>query len=140
MQTIFPFLRYSDAAAAIAWLVEAFGCERHEVHEAADGTIVHAELRLGSDIFMLGTAADDFLGMKTPRQLGAVNQGLYVVVEDPDAPLRPRQGRRRRDHHGAARHGVRLPRVRRPRPRRQPLELRHLPPGDLRLRETPAPR
>lgn len=25
MQTIFPFLRYSDAAAAIAWLVEAFG-------------------------------------------------------------------------------------------------------------------
>ena len=85
MQTIFPFLRYSDAAAAIAWLVEAFGCERHAVHEAPDGTIAHAELRLGSDVFMLGTAADDFLGMKTPRQLGAVNQGLYVVVEDPDA-------------------------------------------------------
>jgi len=85
IQTIFPFLRYSDAAAAIAWLVEAFGCERHAVHEAPDGTIAHAELRLGGDIFMLGTAADDFLGMKTPRQLGAVNQGLYVVVEDPDA-------------------------------------------------------
>ena len=85
MQTIFPFLRYSDAAAAIAWLEEAFGCKRHAVHEAPDGTIVHAELRLGDDVFMLGTAADDFLGMKTPRQLGAVNQGLYVVVEDPDA-------------------------------------------------------
>ena len=85
MQTIFPFLRYSDAAAAIAWLVEAFGCERHAVHEAPAGTIAHAELRLGTDIFMLGTAADDFLGMKTPRQLGAVNQGIYVVVEDPDA-------------------------------------------------------
>lgn len=55
------------------------------MHEGPDGTIAHAELRLGSDVFMLGTAADDFLGMKTPRQLGAVNQGLYVVVADPDA-------------------------------------------------------
>ncbi|MGH9360391.1 MAG: VOC family protein [Thermoanaerobaculia bacterium] len=86
LQTIFPFLRYQDAAAAIAWLIEAFGCEKHAVHEGPDGTIAHAELRLGGDVFMLGTATDDFLGMKTPRQLGGtVTAGIYVVVEDPDA-------------------------------------------------------
>ncbi len=34
---------------------------------------------------MLGTAKDDILGMKTARDLGAVNQGIYVHVADVDA-------------------------------------------------------
>jgi uncharacterized glyoxalase superfamily protein PhnB len=31
VQTIYPFLRYQDAPAAIEWLVRAFGCEKHAV-------------------------------------------------------------------------------------------------------------
>jgi uncharacterized glyoxalase superfamily protein PhnB len=81
---IFPFLRYKDAAAAIAWLGKAFGFEEHLVVPNTDGTIAHGELRLGTGIVMLGTAKDDFLGMKTPADLGAVNQGIYVVLDDPD--------------------------------------------------------
>jgi uncharacterized glyoxalase superfamily protein PhnB len=82
---LYPFLRYRDAAAAIEWLVEAFGFRKGMIAPGRDGGIAHAELYLGQGVLMLGDACDDALGMKTPRELGAVNQGIYVSVPDPDA-------------------------------------------------------
>ena len=50
---IVPCLRYRDAPAAIAWLAEAFGFERHFVVPGPVGGIAHAELRLGNGLVML---------------------------------------------------------------------------------------
>jgi uncharacterized glyoxalase superfamily protein PhnB len=75
---------YHDAAAAIDWLAEAFGFERKDVHEGGDGTIAHAELAFGASVFMLGSARNDALALRTPRELGAVTGGVYVYVEDLD--------------------------------------------------------
>jgi uncharacterized glyoxalase superfamily protein PhnB len=83
--TIFPFMRYKDAPAAIAWLAKAFGFTEHAVYPGPDGTIAHAELALGAGIIMLGSMKDDAFGMKSPRDLGGANQGLYVRVADTDA-------------------------------------------------------
>jgi uncharacterized glyoxalase superfamily protein PhnB len=85
MPNIFPFLRYQDASAAVEWLVRAFGFEKRMVAQGSDGTIAHAELSLGPGIIMLGPAKDDMLRMKSPRDLPAVNQGIYVWIEDVDA-------------------------------------------------------
>jgi uncharacterized glyoxalase superfamily protein PhnB len=74
---IFPFMRYKDAPAAIAWLGKAFGFTEHAVYPGPDGTIAHAELALGAGIIMLGSMKDDAFGMKSPRDLGGVNQRLY---------------------------------------------------------------
>src|SRR5687767_13077531 len=82
--TMFPFASYQDAAAAVDWLVEAFGFERKEVHEGEDGTIAHAELAYGGSVYMLGSARDGGFGMKTPREVGAVTGGVYVYVDDLD--------------------------------------------------------
>jgi len=82
---VFPFLRYADAPAAVRWLCDAFGFEEKSVHAAPDGTIAHAELGTGGGVVMLGSARDDALGMRTPRELGAVTGGIYVFVEDVDA-------------------------------------------------------
>ena len=82
---IFPFLRYKDAPGAIEWLNRAFGFERGFVATEPDGTIAHAELSFGPGMIMLGTARDDALGMKSPRDLSGVNQGIYVQVDDVDA-------------------------------------------------------
>lgn len=82
---IYVALRYDDARAAIAWLVEAFGFERQMVVEGPEGTIAHAELSIGSGVIMLGSAADNPFGMKSPRALGGVSMSIYVAVEDPDA-------------------------------------------------------
>jgi uncharacterized glyoxalase superfamily protein PhnB len=85
VQNVFPVLRYKDANAAIAWLNRAFGTEEHEVIRNPDGTIAHAELKLGSGIIMLGSARDDFFNVKTPQELNAVTQLTYVVLGDPDS-------------------------------------------------------
>ena len=76
------FLTYDDAPAALDWLEEAFGFERSSVHEGPDGTIAHAELTYGDGMVMLGNAGDNGLGMKTPREVGAVTQGVYVIVDE----------------------------------------------------------
>lgn len=77
-----PFMHYVDAPAALDWLSKAFGFERSAVHEGPDGTIAHAEMRYGDGMIMLGPTRENDLGMKTARELGAVNQGVYVIVDD----------------------------------------------------------
>jgi uncharacterized glyoxalase superfamily protein PhnB len=74
--TVFPILSYDDAPAAIDFLIDAFGAERHAVYAADDGTIQHAEIRLGNGIVMLGSSRAD-----SP----ATRNSIYVIVEDPDA-------------------------------------------------------
>ncbi len=77
-----PFLNYDDARAALDWLGAAFGFEQGDVHEGENGKVAHAELRAGDGMVMLGTAGANDLGMKTAKELGAVNQGVYVIVDD----------------------------------------------------------
>jgi uncharacterized glyoxalase superfamily protein PhnB len=84
-QILFPFLRYRDAPAAIDWLVQAFGFEEQMVVPAENGTVAHAQLSFGPGVIMLGTARDDELRMNSPRDLGGVNQGIYIYLEDVDA-------------------------------------------------------
>jgi uncharacterized glyoxalase superfamily protein PhnB len=75
---VFPSFRYRDAAGAIAWLVDALGFEVRAVHEAADGSVAHAELSHGSGLIMLGTDRDDAFG-------GRVGGGFtYIAVEGVD--------------------------------------------------------
>jgi uncharacterized glyoxalase superfamily protein PhnB len=76
------FLSYDEAGGAIDWLEKAFGFERSAVHEGPDGTVAHAELRFGDGMVMLGSAGPNDFGLRTPRELGAVTQGVYVIVDD----------------------------------------------------------
>lgn len=85
---IFPCLRYEDAPAAIDWLVRAFGFEKQLIVPNPDGTIAHAELRLGPGRIMLGSAREDFMGMKNPRKLGGINQSIYIAIADVDGHYR----------------------------------------------------
>jgi uncharacterized glyoxalase superfamily protein PhnB len=82
---IFPVLRYKDAAAAVEWLERAFGFEEKSVYRSEDGTVHHAELRLGTGLIMFGQDRENgWLGGKAPDPY-ASPQGIYVAVEDPDA-------------------------------------------------------
>jgi uncharacterized glyoxalase superfamily protein PhnB len=82
---IIPAIRYQDAMAAIDWLERAFGFERGLVVAGDDGVVHHAQLSLGPGWIMLGSSREDELGLRSPRELGGVNQSIYVVVADPDA-------------------------------------------------------
>lgn len=82
-----PCLRYRDAPAAIDWLCQYFGFERHLVVADEDGGIAHAQLQRGNSMLMLGSAVDSDYGrqMRQPDQAGGCTQSLYLVVEDADA-------------------------------------------------------
>jgi uncharacterized glyoxalase superfamily protein PhnB len=88
--TIIPVLRYRDAPAAIEWLFQAFGFEKHLVVPNDDGTIAHAQLNFGNGMIMLGSVLknESEFGslMKQPDEIaGGQTQSSYVVVADADA-------------------------------------------------------
>ena len=78
---IFPVLRYGDAPAAIDLLVRAFGFEVASDHRLPDGRVAHADLRVGPSVVGVSST-----GTSSPASPWAeVKQGIYIVVEDPDA-------------------------------------------------------
>jgi uncharacterized glyoxalase superfamily protein PhnB len=84
MQTIFPILRYNDARGAIRWLCAAFGfVELFSVPDAGP-FVRHGQLKLGTNIVMLGSVRPED-GITSPQGLGGATQGLCVHVDDLDA-------------------------------------------------------
>jgi uncharacterized glyoxalase superfamily protein PhnB len=81
-RAIIPTFKYRDAPRAIEFLCAAFGFEKHAVYAGAEGRIDHAQLKLGSDFIMLGSAGnDETWPSKTPGDLGGATGGVYVVLE-----------------------------------------------------------
>jgi uncharacterized glyoxalase superfamily protein PhnB len=78
---IFPVMRYHDAPGAMAWLSRAFGFEKQAEVANADGTIAHAEMRLGAGV--IGISSNTPATPNNPWS--AVRQGVYVLVGDIDA-------------------------------------------------------
>lgn len=79
---IWPSVRYTDAHAAIQFLIDAFGFERVAVYETGR-QVDHAELRWpGGGGVMLGSASrEDSSIAGLPPGTGSV----YVVTDDVDA-------------------------------------------------------
>ena len=74
-RTITPYLVVPDADAELRFLREAFGGTEAVCHRNADGTVMHAEVRIGDSLIMLGQAGE---------QWKALDAALYLWVEDVD--------------------------------------------------------
>lgn len=84
--SIYPFLQYDDAPAAIAWLEKTFGFRTVMSHPDGKGGVAHAELQLGHGMVMVGSRQTDGpFALRAPRQAGGTTQGVYVVVTEVDA-------------------------------------------------------
>jgi PhnB protein len=75
-RTVTPYLLVPDAATELAFLARAFGSTEVQVHRIPDGSVGHAEVRIGDTLVMLGQAG----GPWTPKAAA-----LYLWVEDVDA-------------------------------------------------------
>jgi len=87
LSVIIPTIRYKDAPAAIEWLCNAFGFEKHLVVPGENETITHAQLNFGNAMIMLGSENDNEYGkfVKTPKDLNGINtQTPYIIVEEID--------------------------------------------------------
>jgi PhnB protein len=82
MQTVTPYLLYEDVESALDFLARAFGFQETLRYTGGDGSISHAEMRVGEGSIMLGDPGDEY---RNPRRLGAVTVQVYVEVDNVDA-------------------------------------------------------
>jgi MerR family transcriptional regulator, thiopeptide resistance regulator len=83
-QGVIPVLVYEDIEAAHDYLVRVFGFTSGGLYRAADGTVVHGEVRNGNDPIWLHRVTPEH-EMTSPRDSAASHGGLEVLVPDVDA-------------------------------------------------------
>jgi len=74
--SVTPYLMVRGASGLIQFLKDAFSAREVEKMEAPDGTVMHAEVRIGDSIVMISDARG---------QWEPTSSAIYVYVEDADA-------------------------------------------------------
>ena len=82
--TMTPGLTVRDAARAIEFYQKAFNAQQLFRMDGPDGKIMHAELKIGNSIFMLGEENPQ-TGCHSPASLKGTPTALYLYVENADA-------------------------------------------------------
>src|SRR5688572_29098343 len=81
--SVTPAIVVRNAPAAIDFYKRAFGAQ--EIHRMAgpDGSIMHAEIRIGDSVIMLGEENEQW-GTRSPLSTNGVHGSLHIYVEDAD--------------------------------------------------------
>ena len=74
--TVTPYLPVQGASRLIEFLKQAFGAEEIHVSTMPDGTVMHAQVKIGDSMVMMGEARGEWKAM--PGM-------LYLYVDDVDA-------------------------------------------------------
>ncbi len=77
--TVSPYLIAAGAQLVIDFLKNAFGARELRRYDMPDGSIMHAEVRIGDTVVMVGDAGENW---------PAVPAHLHVYVEDVEATYR----------------------------------------------------
>ena len=86
--TLTPSLILKDARKAIDFYKKAFGAEEIDVMAGPDGRVMHAEMRIGSSMFMMGEENPAWPTFKSAETLGASPISLHLYFPDADAAFR----------------------------------------------------
>ena len=81
--SVTPYMVVRDAARAIEFYKQAFGAVEKGVMKGPDGKVMHAELRIGDSIIMLGDEFPEFNAL-SPLSTGGSGMGLHIYTEDVD--------------------------------------------------------
>lgn len=82
--TATPSLTVRDAPAALAFYARAFGAVECLRLTTPDGTIVHAEFRIGDSLIMIGEENPEW-GSLSPSALNGTPCAIHLYVDDADA-------------------------------------------------------
>ncbi|MBT2405382.1 MULTISPECIES: VOC family protein [unclassified Streptomyces] len=83
---VVPHIMVADAAAALDFYGRAFGAVEDFRLDAPGGGIMHAEIRIGGAVLMLGDVSEG--PFTAPTTLGGTSVALHVFVPDVDALAR----------------------------------------------------
>lgn len=90
--SVTPYLIVRDAAGVIDFYTRALGAQELMRMPGPGGRIMHAEIKIGDSILMLGDEPPDKPDCRAPHSTGARNVALYVYVPDVDAAFKRAQG------------------------------------------------
>lgn len=79
-----PYLVVERASDALEFYGKAFGAQELYRMSGPDGSVMHAEFRIGDSNVMIADANPQ-MGYKSPKQLGGSPATLLLYVEDVDA-------------------------------------------------------
>ncbi len=82
--SITPGLSIRGAAEAIPWYEKAFGAKELYRLSGPGGQVMHAEVKFGDSIVMLGEEAPE-MGASSPQTLSGTSVALMLYVKDVDA-------------------------------------------------------
>ncbi|MGK0158432.1 VOC family protein [Pseudomonas mosselii] len=82
--SITPYLGIREAAKAIEFYKQAFGALEMFRLDGPDGSVGHAELKIGDSSLMLGSPCDMEGGLKPSEDIEVPGVGLHLYVEDCD--------------------------------------------------------
>jgi len=82
-----PYMTVKDARAALEFYKKAFGAEKVLLLSMPDGSVAHAEIRIGDSVVMLAEENESW-GNKSPVTLGGSPMFLMAYVADVDAAFR----------------------------------------------------
>jgi len=85
--SVTPYLSLRDAKAALEFYARAFGAELVLKLDMPDGSIAHAELRIGDSIVMMSEENPEW-GNRSPQSLGGSPVSLMIYVPDVDDAFR----------------------------------------------------
>jgi PhnB protein len=78
-QNIIPYIMVEDVASLISFLESAFGAQLTYKLNRNDGSVMHAEVKIGSNRIMMGEPTEQF---------GAMPVSIYMYVADCDTVYR----------------------------------------------------
>lgn len=84
LHTVTPSLVIADAARAIQFYKKALGAEEVKRFEGPDGKIVHAEIRIGDSVLMLGDEMPE-MGAQGPEARGGTSVSFFIYGDNVDA-------------------------------------------------------
>ena len=85
--TVTPYMAVRDCVAAIDFYRRAFGAEKTMQLTMPDGTIAHAEIRIGDSTLMMSEENKEWVN-NSPATLGGSPMFLMIYVPDVDAAFK----------------------------------------------------
>ena len=82
-RTATPYLTIKDVKAALAFYKKAFNAKELVAMPGPDGNIMHAEIKIGNSIIMMGEEWPSY-GMLSPKTIGSSGSSIYLYVRNCD--------------------------------------------------------
>ncbi len=81
--SVTPYLIINGAARALEFYKKVFGATEMFRFDGPNGTLAHAEIKVGDSVIMLADEQGD-MGFRGPRSIGGSPVGIMLYVDDVD--------------------------------------------------------